>query len=324
MPVALMKCYICETFNPMDTVDILLGTYNSEKYIEENLESIVRQTYTNWRLLVRDDCSKDSTVEILNRYRNKYPNKIMVITGKENIGACQNFAELMGLCDSKYIMFCDGDDVWLPFKIETSMGKMKCMEDVYGKNTPILVHTDLRVVDKKLSLLADSLWDYQNIDPEKTTVPRLFLQNVVTGCSVMINNSLGELAMPIPHEAIMHDWWIALVAAEFGKIGCIKRQTLLYRQHGKNDIGAIRWDFFYLLGKIRPFSALRKNLVLNQAQARAFLVRFEQKLRKSSYDCLEKYINLFDYNCFKRRYYLFRYGLLKNGIIRNIGLLIYI
>ncbi len=305
-------------------IDILLATYNSEIYLKETIESIIKQTYTNWRLLIRDDCSTDNTLDILRSYEKTYPNKMVVIEGDENIGACQNFGRLMELSDSEYVMFCDNDDIWLPDKIMISLNKMKELNDIHNKDVPILIHTDMVVVDDKLKVLANSYWCYQNIDPGKNSLSRLLLQNVVTGCTMMINSKLRQRATPIPKEIIMHDWWLALIASAIGKIEPINIQTLLYRQHGGNIVGAPKRDFAYALAKIRCISDIRTNIKANQAQARMLLNRFVNDLTEYNRNCLVSFINIFNYNYIKRRYCLFRYKLLKNSFARNLAMLIYI
>src|SRR5690606_39057310 len=136
------------------------------------------------------------------------------------------------------VMFSDADDCWFPDKISLTLDLMRVVEkDEGGARTPTLVHTDLAVVDRDLRPIADSLWQYQGVNPDLTSLNRLLIQNCVTGCTVMVNRPLRELASPIPPGVVMHDWWMALVASSFGRIARIARPTLLYRQHGRNDTG---------------------------------------------------------------------------------------
>jgi len=115
-------------------IDILLSTYNGEQYLRNQIESIINQTYKNWRLLIRDDGSQDKTIEILEYYLRKHKDKIVLIEdGQKHLGASKSFFRLLGYSDAKYIMFCDQDDVWLPYKIEKTYNKMKELE----KNTMI-------------------------------------------------------------------------------------------------------------------------------------------------------------------------------------------
>jgi len=139
-------------------IAILLPTYNSGKYLREQIDSIVAQSFSNWRLWVRDDGSNDSTLSILLDYQRRLGRKIIIIKdNKGNLGACKSFEALLESCPSSYIMFCDHDDVWLPFKIEKTFHKMKEIESQYPQK-PLLVFSDLKVVDKDLNLISNSMW----------------------------------------------------------------------------------------------------------------------------------------------------------------------
>ena len=224
-------------------VGILMATYNGEKFLAEQLDSIINQTYKNWILVIHDDGSTDSTINIIKEYVNKYPDKIILVEdGIKCGGAKENFFHLINIAKSNftfdYIMFSDQDDVWLPEKIEITLNKMIETENKYGKNKPILVHTDLKVVDKTLNLIHPSFWGYQKINPYDNSLNCLFLENTVTGCTMMINKVLFDKII-VNKNAMVHDWWIALICRiNDGLIIPIEKQTILYRQHEKNDIGA--------------------------------------------------------------------------------------
>lgn len=222
----------------MSQIDIIMATYNGEKFIEAQIDSLLNQTYQNWHLMVRDDGSIDQTVYILKTYKKQFPDKISILESKEHLGACLNFGELLKHSTADYVMFCDQDDIWLPEKIKVSFNGILHLEDKYGKEKPLLLFTDLTVVDKDLTVMAKSFWGYEKINPDNTTVNRLLVQNVVTGCTSIINKKLKSLSVPVPPEAIIHDWWIALVASVFGHTDYNSVPMVLYRQHGQNDVGA--------------------------------------------------------------------------------------
>lgn len=215
-----------------------MATYNGEKFIEAQIDSLLNQTYNNWHLIARDDGSTDKTVHILEAYKKQFPGKISILESREHLGACLSFGELSRHSTADYVMFCDQDDIWLPEKIEMSFKGMLRLEAKYGKEKPLLLFTDLTVVDKELNVTAKSFWEYEKINPDNTTINRLLVQNVVTGCTTIINKKLKDLTVPIPSDAIVHDWWTALVASVFGHMHYISMPTVLYRQHGQNDIGA--------------------------------------------------------------------------------------
>ncbi len=216
-------------------VDILLSTYNGEKYLEELLDSIERQTHKNWFLYIRDDGSNDSTEKIIENFSIKYPNKVKFFKGN-NLGVKKSFEILMKSSESEYILFCDQDDVWLENKITLLLEKIVKIET--ENKFPTLVFSDMIVIDENLNLISDSFWNYHGINPIHTGLNRLLIQNVVTGCAVIINRNLALLINNIPKNAIMHDWWLALCASVAGRIDFLKLPTLKYRMHGQNQIGA--------------------------------------------------------------------------------------
>lgn len=239
------------------SVDILLATCNGEAYLKEQIDSILAQSNQDWQLLIRDDESHDGTVSIIKDYLQKYPSKIKLIEDSDShLGAKLNFQRLLEHSDAEYIMFCDQDDVWLHRKIERTLKAMRTAEKNYP-NKPIMVHSDLIVVDANLKKIADSLWAYQKIQPRKgDDLNRIILQNVATGCTIMINTRAKNVSLPVPKDAIMHDWWIAIKVAEHGKIVYIPDRLVLYRQHPNNLVGAkeapktLKWDVRVSLGSL--------------------------------------------------------------------------
>lgn len=181
------------------------------------MDSIIGQTYGNWRLLARDDGSTDGTVDILRAYAGDHPGKILLIEdGDKGLGASGNFERLMRHSKADYIMFCDQDDVWLPDKIGRLFDAMREFENQHGTDIPLLVHSDLKVVGPDCEELQPSFFAFQGIELSfGRCINRLLVQNIVTGCASMFNRNLLERALPIPADAAMHDWWLTLVAAGF-------------------------------------------------------------------------------------------------------------
>jgi len=302
-------------------VEILLATYNGAHYLQEQLDSLLAQTHANWSLLIRDDGSTDATPTILAGYQKRFPTRIKIVSSeKVNLGACGNFAALLAETDANYLMFCDQDDVWRPDKIERTLAEMHSLEKIYGMTMPLLVHTDLAVADEGLRVVADSLWRSQHSNPVGgKTLNRLLVQNIATGCSVMINRALRVLALPVPPEAVMHDWWLALVAAAFGEIGHVSMPTVLYRQHGANDVGARPFNVRDIVGQLHCRPETRALIARIQFQGGAFLDRYRDRLTPTQREMLEVYAKFDSFNGFLRRWYLLRYRFFYTGIIRNIG-----
>lgn len=319
-----------------DRIDILLALYNNENYLRAQLESIFNQTHQNFHVMARDDCSQDTSREIYEEFLDKYPDKITLIKGAINLGASGNFAALLAYknknSQAAYTMFSDGDDVWLPQKIEKSLLRMKQTELEHGSEIPILVHSDLRVVHEDLTPISPSFWNYSRLNPKRTSVlNRLLIHNVVTGCTMLINKPLAFLAEPIPCQVIMHDWWIALVAVAFGKIEAISEASMLYRQHGKNEVGAKDWRAFKTyqsyLGKLAcrlERKKLSEKLFKTVQQAALFLECYGSKLSEPSKSIVKDYVSLAQANAFKKRYLLIKRGFFKNSLAKNVAVFLII
>lgn len=229
---------------PDSTVAIVMGTYNGARFIQEQLDSIIGQTYSDWRLLVRDDGSSDDTTAIIERAAQADPRIERVQDTQGNLGPALNFSALCAIARARgfaYVFFADQDDVWHPDKITRSLTALRTAEAGLTPTVPLLLHTDLAVVDEHRQPIAASLMRYKRLSHvEHDPLRMLLIQNSVTGCTMACNRALLELATPIPATAIMHDWWFALCAATFGEILYLDAPTIDYRQHGRNQIGARR------------------------------------------------------------------------------------
>ena len=232
-------------------ISIALCTYNGGEYLHEQLESIVAQTLLPTELVCCDDGSTDETVEILDKFKQSAPFDIRIYRNETNLGPSKNFAKAVSLCEGEWIFFCDQDDRWLPDKIQLTVSKLAQMSESSAAKTPLLVHTDAIVADNKLGEIHPSLWEFQHCYPNKGhQIGKLLNQNLVTGCTAVINQALRDKALPIPGGVMMHDWWFALVASAFGKIDIVPEATIFYRQHGLNDTGAKAWGLLEALSSL--------------------------------------------------------------------------
>lgn len=306
-------------------VDILLATYNGEKYLHEQLDSIFCQTYKDWKIIIIDDCSIDNTCSIITEYQKKYPNKIELHRNNVNSGnPASNFFKLLEMSTSKYAMFCDQDDVWLSNKIDVTMNIMKKLESG-NERLPVLVHTDLTVVDFKLNVLSNSMFRYQKLNSNAKTLRELIVQNSVTGCTVMLNQKLASMCCDIPPNVIMHDWWVALIAAAFGKIGFVNEPTILYRQHESNQVGSKdAASFLFLFNKFLHSRKIKRSMLATYSQCEAFLNRYSSDLSLKQKDILKNYLMVACGNKIKRIYRLFVGGFLKYGFARKLGQIMYV
>ena len=183
--------------------------------------------------------------------------------------------------ERSYMMFSDQDDIWLSTKMEQQARLMFQLEAT-GTDTPVLVHCDLQVVTENMHPIADSFIRYQGLDVRRNGFGQLLISNLVTGCTMLINEALAAKSAPIPAGAVMHDWWLGLVAAAYGKIGFLPEQLVQYRQHQNNTLGArehkaVKLTNSEMLGKLiaQPYTPLFAEVA---TQAETFLARFEPNL----------------------------------------------
>ncbi len=302
-------------------IDILMATYNGERFLRPQLDSILQQSNQDWRLMIRDDCSIDRTVEVIKEYQLLRPEQIRLIQAEQPSGSAQNnFFQLLQYSSAEYVMFADQDDVWLPQKIQLTLDKMQQMVQQYGAETPLLVHTDLAVVDSFLRILNPSLFQMHNMDAARNKLNNILVQNIVTGCTMMVNRSLLDLVTEIPKHAVMHDMWLALVAAAFGEIGFVDRATMLYRQHGNNVKGARNMkSISYTIQKLRRMKEIHVGLLEQYHQAREFLNLYEKLLKPEQKALLQAYGSLENSGVLKKFNVLTNYQLYKKGFIRKAG-----
>lgn len=304
---------------------VLLAAYNGERYLPAQIQSILDQSWSDWKLFIRDDGSCDGTRDVALGFAERFPDKIFVFPqDQKRLGADGNFSYLLENVEADYYMFCDQDDVWLPDKIEKTIQCMRNLEVEHGENTPLLAHTDLRVVDENLNELDSSVWHFGHHDPEcSRKLNRLLVQNMVFGCTTMINSELKKIAAPIPEGVVQYDYWLALVVVCLGAVGYVSEPTSLYRQHGKNSVGAANWGFNYIFRKCLSFfdeKALLGALEAYRRQAAILLDRYHDRLNFEQQEMIRAYVNIERQGFIEKRITLLKYGFFKTGLVRNIGL----
>ena len=228
----------------MATVQILMAVYNGEPYLAEQLDSIIAQKFSDWELLVSDDNSSDGSLAVVQDYC-KQDSRIRIVLQDGHYGSAKShFMALTKEADAPYVMYADQDDVWDQDKISLTLKELKAFEKQGGVNPPLLVCTDLRLVDNNLKPISSSLLEYSNMDASKLDFGYFLASCLVTGCTMMINRSLLLLLQEGCNEEriMMHDWWASLVASAFGKIIYLNKQTISYRQHGDNSVGAVKFS----------------------------------------------------------------------------------
>lgn len=304
-------------------VDILLATYNSSRFLPEALDSIFAQDFSDWRLLIRDGGSSDSTLAVLQEYARLHPGKITILPACGQASACQNFAALLEASSAPYVAFCDHDDVWLPDKLSRSLAFLRQHEQKAGSDKPALLFTDMLVSDKTLAVVNRSYFAYQHLDPRNVNLSRLLVQNVPCGCTMLVNRPLIDACGTIPPQAVMHDHWLALVGAAMGTIVCLDEPTLLYRQHGGNIFGASEYGARYFIRRaLSGPAAIRDRFYRNVVQAGLFLQRYRSRLRDEDIEALAAFSSLAEMNWLQKRRTLIRHRVFKTGLLRNAGMML--
>lgn len=303
----------------MDKVNILMATFNGGLYLSEQINSIEAQTYKNWELYIRDDGSTDDTTKIVKSYVKRDHRIQLLPSLGQNIGARHNFALLMENVVGSYVMFCDQDDIWLPDKIEITLKAMKESEHWFGESIPTLVHTDCKVVDSACRVICSSFMQYQHMKHVEDNPLRILLtQNFVTGCTMMINRSLLSKSLPVPHTAVMHDWWIALVAAAIGRIVFLPNATLLYRQHAENAVGAKKIISKRNLRRLLKLKELDAAMVKLMLQNCALLKHLDSLYGVRTPEILEKFIGAASNRGVSALIYVVKNKIVKQGALRNL------
>ncbi len=300
-------------------VDILLAVYNGGKFLKKQLDSIFAQTYRDFLLIVCDDGSTDDSRQLLEEYQKRFVGQMQVIYNDKNLGAKNNFFKLLSLSKAEYIMFCDQDDIWDKNKVEKTLDFFRKNED----SGVLLVHTDMRVIDENDVQTAESFNKLQSIDPYQNSLNKLLVQNTVTGCTVMINRALADIVLQ-PRCDTLHDWWLAVTAAAFGKIAYLPEATMGYRRHSQNVRGARDMSSpKYILSRAADKSDAAAMLGLGYEQSAEFAAYYKDKLDKETLKMLEAYGDCAKCGKLKKLKTIFRYKIFKQGLVRKIGQLIY-
>ena len=218
----------------MEKIDILLATYNGSKYLSEQIDSLINQTYKNINIIVRDDGSTDNTVEIIEEYEKKDSRVRLLSDNLGNLGFVRNFEELMKNSTSEYLMFSDQDDIWYNNKVETSYKRIKAIEEKNGKSCPILVHTNSKIMNYETRTKSLFISDCA----KNSSFENSFFNFFVQGSTMLINGSLKREALPFSKEVYLHDRYLHLIAEFIGIRSYIDVPTMDYRQHSNNEIGS--------------------------------------------------------------------------------------
>ncbi|WP_283572718.1 glycosyltransferase family 2 protein [Streptococcus agalactiae] len=291
-------------------VNILMATYNGEKFLAQQIESIQKQTFKEWNLLIRDDGSSDKTCDIIRNFTAK-DSRIRFINENEhhNLGVIKSFFTLVNYEVADFYFFSDQDDVWLPEKLSVSLEAAKHK----ASDVPLLVYTDLKVVNQELNILQDSMIRAQSHHANTTLLPEL-TENTVTGGTMMINHALAEKWFT-PNDILMHDWFLALLAASLGEIIYLDLPTQLYRQHDNNVLGARTMDKRFKILREGPKSIFTRYWKLihdSQKQASLIVDKYGDIMIVTDLELIKCFIKIDKQPFMTRLRWLWKYGYSKN------------
>jgi len=215
-------------------ISIALATYNGEKFLSQQLDSLLNQTYQNIEIIICDDNSTDNTINVIENYIKKYSN-IILYKNKKQLGFVKNFEKVIKLCKSEYIALCDQDDIWIKNKLEVQIQEMKLLEKMY-KNRPLLVHSDLKMINENEKIIHSSYFKFRNYRlKNKKDLAYILGACSVMGNTILFNQLLKNKILPFIEDIEVHDYWIALVNELYGKRKTIYEALVLYRIHHKNS-----------------------------------------------------------------------------------------
>lgn len=261
----------------MHKISIVLCTYNGEVFLKQQLDSILEQSLMPDELIIVDDNSDDNTVNLIHEITNDCTVDIKVIQNESRLGIVKNFDKALALSSGDYIFLSDQDDIWNKNKVKTMLAYMIDSEVI---NQPKLVYSDALIIDHSDNKISDSYMQYEKLKPKyDSPYFELTTTNFIPGCSMMMNRALVTKALSIPKEAVLHDWWLALIAALSGDILYAPEPLFRYRLHDNNAWGLdsksniLNWP---LASPTNIISRLKNNYIRSIRQANR-AVKFLEK-----------------------------------------------
>lgn len=307
------------------SVHVLLATFNGGRFLPRFLQSLLQQSRTIDELIVSDDGSSDDTMEILRAFDVASCNAVEVDVSilphaTSHMGPRDNFAHLLSVAQGEYLLLADQDDYWHTDKVKRLL---ELAQRVEKKNQPLLIYSDATIINGMDYQLADSAATYQGFCINSgLDFKRCLVQNTVPGCTMLINRNLAERALPIPEVAIMHDWWLLLVAHVLGTVHCLPQSLLDYRLHEGNTLGAKPWGLKEIVNKVADGPDLIRKRVAQSwdgslRQAQALCERFSEEMSPDKRALLENLLTLPNKGILRRRLAAARLGIRKEGLLRT-------
>lgn len=200
-------------------ISVCMATYNGEKYIKEQLASILPQLQENDEVVISDDSSTDKTIEIIESFNDK---RIILIKEQKFKSPIFNFENSLKNSTGDVIFLSDQDDVWMNNKVSVLLKYLNDFD---------LVLSDAFIVDENLNIISDSFY---LINGSKKGFLKNIIKNSYLGCAMAFNRKILDKSLPFPKKIPMHDWWLGLIGEKYGKIFFVKEKLIKYRRHGGN------------------------------------------------------------------------------------------
>jgi len=238
-------------------VSIAMCTYNGERFITEQLKSIIEQSLKNIEIIITDDCSSDKTIQIIKKFQEQ-DSRIKLYQNKSNLGFIKNFEKAISLCNGEYIALADQDDIWKLNKLEIFLKEIK---------DNLLIYSDAELIDKDSKKLHKTLLGNKNFI--KNNNQAFIFDNCVSGNTLMFSKKLKKYILPIPEGITFHDIWIAFIASTIGSITYTDEPMIYYRRYNEqitSSTDTVYTSFFDKLKKKehRIISKTSKTLIQNR------------------------------------------------------------
>ena len=314
-----MGCHLVKTA-------VLLTAYNGSAYLPALLDSLLAQTDPGFTVMMQDDGSSDRTPELLREIAGRDERFVFGTEQGAHLGAAGNFLSLVRQADADYLLLCDQDDVWEPDKISVLKQAMLDLEKQYGAGTPLLVHSDCRLTDSSGETICESFFRHQGWDPAAVTLPQLLVQNNVTGCTLIMNRPLQKLVAghAKAKDLFMHDWFIALTAAAFGRIAFVSRPLTGYRQHGGNEIGASAGSLLARgLAALKNRQEAKRRILLTYTHTKVFRKLYGDELPEQAQKIVDGYLSTQHMRKIPRVLAVRRMGCVMQSPVTRIGQILF-
>ncbi|WP_312195416.1 glycosyltransferase [Epilithonimonas vandammei] len=280
-------------------ISVALTIYNGEKYLQKQLDSLLKQTYLPHEIVIVDDYSTDSSIKIIDDFIQNKAGDIIIHYHKnqKNIGVISSFKKAIGICTNDFIATCDQDDIWLPNKLEDSFNSIMTLD----LQKPCVVFSDLVIVDNNDKIIFDSLYKQWKIKPEKYTFKNILIDNIIIGCTAFFNKEMKKEIELMPDNIIMHDYWIAMIGFSIGEFYFLNKSTIHYRVHTSSVTSKLHEG--KLKNFIKEINRYKNYLFDNFKQAKFFLVLYRNRLNQNDLKIINKFLLLENKNFLYRRIY---------------------